>query len=267
MNETYYYGQGKVYLARRDINGRAGAWRWLGDVSELAITLAFEQKISKISRRGRLFNSRRYISGHTGTLAATWHNFSSDNLALLLRGDATTNTANIVGSEVLPAGIIAGDRFTLAHQSVWGIEIAGLTNGRDYIVDADWGAIEFLITPAQQPVTVGYQHAGNTTIPIVSDSNDEFALRFEGINMAEPSGALLVELYRLSYNPLAGWQFITSGSSLAGIETSAELLFDPYTLSDTALGQFGRVTLFNRLNGITHNGAINYNGKYTHGSN
>ncbi|HBY9741559.1 TPA: hypothetical protein MJA79_18745 [Klebsiella pneumoniae] len=267
MNETYYYGQGKVYLARRDINGRPGAYRWLGDVSELAITLAFEQNVSKISRRGRLFNSRRFISGYTGSLAATWHNFSSDNLSLLLRGEATKTAASIVDREVLPAGINAGDRISLAHQNVWGVEIAGLTKGKDYIVDAVWGAIQFLITPPQQPVELGYQHAGTTSVPIVSNSEHEFALRFEGINLAERNSMVLVELYRLSYNPLAGWQLITSGTSLAGLETTAELLFDPSTLSDTSLGQFGRVTFFNELNGITHNGVINHSGQFTHGSN
>jgi hypothetical protein len=33
QSETYYYGQGKVFLARRQANGKPGAFRWVGDVS------------------------------------------------------------------------------------------------------------------------------------------------------------------------------------------------------------------------------------------
>lgn len=267
MNETYYYGQGKVYLARRGDDGRPGAWRWLGDVSELVITLAFEQKISKMSRGGRVFNSRRFVIGHSGTVTATWHNFSGENLAVLLLSRAINATPSIVESEKLPMPIRAGDRISLANQNVFGVDIAGLVKGRDYIVDSGWGVLDFITTPAQQPVFVEYNHAGSTCVPIIADANDEFALRYEGLNMAEQNTSVLVELYRLAYSPLASWQLINNGSSLAGIETSAELLFDPSAMSDNQLGQFGRVVMLQALNGITHNGKIYHNGKFTHGGN
>ncbi|EHF7635567.1 hypothetical protein J3X62_004972, partial [Salmonella enterica] len=54
MDKPYYYGQGKVYLSLRDANGLNLDWKWIGDVSGLVVTLAFEEQKIKSSRGGVL---------------------------------------------------------------------------------------------------------------------------------------------------------------------------------------------------------------------
>ena len=36
-NDTYYYGQGRIYLATRDTSGTPGAYRFVGDVSAFSV--------------------------------------------------------------------------------------------------------------------------------------------------------------------------------------------------------------------------------------
>lgn len=265
MNETYYYGQGKVYLARRDENGRPGAFRWIGDVSALSVTLAFEQKTSKSSRGGKLVNTRRYMTSQSGVVTSTWHNFSAENLSLLLNSNVVRNYPEIIEKEVLPQNISAGDRIALFHQNVWGVEINGMVEGRDYSVDASWGMIDFISTPVHQPISVDYAHANSSSISIFSNNRDEFVFRYESINLAESNQHMLVELFRLSFEPLTTLQLINNDSSIGGVDTAAEIMYDMSRHDDPILGRFGRVTIIETLSGITHNGAINHNGVYTHG--
>ncbi|HFF9504116.1 TPA: hypothetical protein ACGE99_003792 [Serratia marcescens] len=267
MNETYYYGQGKVYLARRDENGRPGAFRWVGDVSELSITLAFEQKTAKSSRSGKLVNTRRYMTSQSGAVTSAWHNFSADNLSLLLNSDVVRNYPRIIENEILPPNISAGDRIALSHQNVWGVEVGGLTEGQDYTVDAPWGMIDFITTPVNQPVSVDYSRASSTTAAIFNGKTDEFAFRYESLNLAESNQRMLVELYRLSFEPLTTLQLINNDAKMAALETAAEIMYDLTRTDDPIFGKFGRVTMIETLNGITHNGAINHDGRYSHGGN
>lgn len=267
MNETYYYGQGKVYLARRDNNGRPGAFRWVGDVSALAVTLAFEQKTSKSSRGGKLVNTRRYLTSHSGTVTSTWHNFSAENLSLLLSSDVVRNTPRIIENEVLPPNISGGDRIALSYQNVWGVSVNGMVEGRDYHVDAPWGIIEFITPPVNQPASVEYAHANSTTTPIFQGKSDEFVFRYESINLAESNQRMLIELYRLSFDPLTTLQLINNDSKVAGIDTAAEIMYDLVRTGDPIFDRFGRVTMIEALSGITHNGAINHDGHYSHGGN
>lgn len=264
MNETYYYGQGKVYLARRDERGRPGAYRWIGDVSALTVSLSFEKKGSKSSRAGRLVTTKRYFTAYSGVVSSTWHNFSSENLALLLQSEPITYLPEIVVGEELVSGIKAGDRIALAHQNIWSVSISGLHQGVDFTVDVRWGVIDFLTTPTQQPVYVDYEYAGNKSIPIFTSANSEFSLRYEGTNRAEKDNEVLIELYRLAFDPVTSLSLINNDANLAGLETNAEILYDFQQMEDSLLGRFGQVVLIEPLSGITHDGSIIHDGIHTH---
>lgn len=260
----YYYGQGKLYLARRNSAGQALSWRWVGDVSALNIELEFEEKKSRASVGGRLVNSQRYITAIEGKITSTWHEFSAANLQILLEARSLPQTPDIYAQDVLPKGIEAGDRVTLRNPNVWGVSIEGMLDGDDYVVDRLWGAITFLSTPVVQPVVVNYQHPGNTVLPFAESITEEFSLRYEGVNLAENNRPVLVEIYRVSLDPVATLTLINAETELNGLETTANILYDGQKSNDELLGRLGRIVLFNRLSGITHNGAIKYNGIYRH---
>lgn len=260
----YYYGQGKLYLARRNSAGQALSWRWVGDVSALNIELEFEEKKSRASVGGRLVNSQRYITALEGKITSTWHELAVENLQALLLAKSFSQIPDVYAQDILPEGIVAGDRLTLQNQNVWGCSIENMENGEDYIVDSLWGAITFLITPSIQPVVVDYQHPGNTVLPITEGVTEEYSLRYEGVNLAENNSPVLVEIYRVSFDPVATLALINTETELSRLETTASILYDGQKSNDELLGRLGRIVLFKRLSGITHNGAIRYNGVYRH---
>ncbi|MFY4824734.1 hypothetical protein [Klebsiella pneumoniae] len=260
----YYYGQGKLYLARRNSAGQALSWRWVGDVSALNIELEFEEKKSRSSIGGHLVNSQRYITAIGGKITSTWHEFSVENLQILLGASEIVKTPDLFAQETLLFGIKAGDRISLRNQNVWGVSIENMDDGEDYVVDTLWGAITFLSTPAAQPVVVDYQHPGSTSLPLTGNVSEEFSLRYEGINLAENDHPVLVEIYRVSLDPIATLALINTETELSGLETTANILYDAQKSNDELLGRLGRVVLFKKLNGITHNGTIKYDGIHTH---
>ncbi|VFS27498.1 Uncharacterised protein [Serratia liquefaciens] len=71
---------------------------------------------------------------------------------------------------------------------------------------------------------------------------------------------ILVELYRVKFDPVEKMDLINNEQDLAALETSATTLLDASKIIDPNLGQLGRIVKFRKTNGITHNGAILHNG-------
>lgn len=260
----FYYGQGKLFLARRNTAGQPLSWRWVGDVSALDLELEFEDKQTKASVGGKLVTAQRYITAIGGKVTSTWHEYSEENLRILLGANHFVQGPNLMAQDTLPIGIVAGDRMSLSNQNVWGVSLENLTEGTDYTVEKLWGVINFLTTPDSQPVVVNYEHPGNASLPISVNQGEEFALRYEGINMAENNRPVLVEIYRVTLDPITTMALLNNESELSGLETSANILYDIFRSEDPLLGRLGRVVMFEQLSGITHNGAIFYNGVHTH---
>lgn len=200
MRENYYYGQGKVFLAPRD-NKRA--FRWVGDVSSLKIAFSYEQQITKASRGGQLYQNQRIITGASGSISSTWHNFSVENLALLLGAQPVDEPFSFNEQFAVPDGVVKGDIIALPHTTVFNVNINGLERNSDYVVDRQFGTIEFLVSPESTGLVVAYEHLFNQWLPFFSAKTQEFYLRFQGVNLAEDSAPVLLVLYRVSVDPLA----------------------------------------------------------------
>src|SRR5690606_21948000 len=72
--ETYYYGQGRIFLAERDATtGVPGAYRWVGDVSAFSIKLAVEKVEHKESYSGQRALVRSFPIGKSATIDMTLH--------------------------------------------------------------------------------------------------------------------------------------------------------------------------------------------------
>lgn len=100
--ESYSYGQGAVYLAERLPNGQAGAFRWVGDVSELSVSLSVEEFTHKESYSGQRQEVKKIITGKSGEVSIKFHEMSKENLSLMLLGEASAIKAGKVEQEALP---------------------------------------------------------------------------------------------------------------------------------------------------------------------
>lgn len=163
----------------------------------------------------------------------------------------------------LPGAISAGERYTLDYPGVWDVFIPGLRVDIDYTVDPVWGAIEFITTPKRKPLTVNYKHAGSTSTAIYTKDPIELAVRYEGINLTEPGDSVIVELYRVDFDPAALIELINNANELPGVNTTGILLIDTLKSPHDVMGQYGRVvsvsemiSIHTRLNPIYTTGGV-----------
>ncbi|WP_330453446.1 hypothetical protein V0I11_07850 [Pasteurella multocida] len=239
--ETYSYGQGKVYLAERLAGGEIGAQRWVGDVSELSISLNVEDLTHKESYSGNRQEVRKIITAKTGEVSAKFHELSAENLSLALLGQSTKIESSSVSGEKLPAEIKKGDRIALAHQNVSSVEIGSLEENTDFIVDSIFGVVEFLKEISSNSDTVSYSYAEVLNVALLTENPKDLFLRFEGVNLAEDNEWTLVELYKVNFNPTDALSLINSGNELDALNAKAKILADTTKTGDKTLGRFGRV--------------------------
>ncbi|MGZ3081734.1 phage tail tube protein [[Haemophilus] ducreyi] len=239
--ETYSYGQGAVYLAERLPNGQPGAFRWVGDVSELSVSLSVEEFTHKESYSGQRQEVKKIITGKSGEVLIKFHEMSKENLSLMLLGEASTIKAGNVTKEALPDDIKAGDRIALAHQNVSDVKIAELKENTDFVVDAIFGTIEFLKEQKSKKLTVDYNYGDVDVIALLTTNPKDLFLRFEGINLAETNEWNLVELYKINFNPTEALNLINNENALDALSAKAKVLADTTKAGDSTLGRFGRV--------------------------
>ena len=239
--ETYSYGQGKLYLAARDAMGNIGAQRWVGDVSELSISLSVDSFEHTESYSGARQKVRKIITGKSGEVSAKFHELSLENLSLTLLGSASKKETASVTGEKLPKEIKQGDRIALAHQDVSEVTIGSLTEGTDFTVDKIFGAIEFLKDISDNTDTVAYKHGALESVAMLTENPKDLFLRFEGENLAELNEWTVVELYKVNFNPTEAFNLINNDNSLDALSTKAQVLADTTKVGDKELGRFGRV--------------------------
>ncbi|CAH0446249.1 hypothetical protein LMG9673_04774 [Ralstonia pseudosolanacearum] len=80
-----------------------------------------------------------------------------------------------------------------------------------------------------------------TEIGIFTQPLPERYLRLEGLNTAQGNAKVLVELYRVAFDPLKELSLISDDYNKFEIEGS--LLADPTKPFDAVLGQFGRIVM------------------------
>lgn len=249
--ETYYYGQGKVYLAVILANGTLDKWRWVGDVSSLSGSMqetAITHEESFSGKKGRV---REFFISPQLNMSATLHSLNPENYALFTQGTATAEEAGVVASEPLMAGLEPGDVVMLNNPGVTDLVItdsAGTPVELDeehYILDPRFGSIELVSlpeTPPTQPFIAAYSFAANTQVSFLSaNTRPNVALRYEGINLAEGGAPVIMELYKMSPSLLQELSMITDGNQVAGMPIALNALLDTSKPANGPLGQYGRI--------------------------
>lgn len=245
---TYASFQGRVYLGKRDANGEPIEVRSPGNVAELKLSLKTDVLEHYESQTGQRTLDHRMVKQKSATVKLTIEEFTKENLALALYGNFVTGAAGTVTGE--PLGGVApniGDRYFLAHPKVSTLVVtdsaatpATLALGTNYTAETDFGAIQFLeVTGFTAPFKASYGFGVTTEIGIFTQPLPERYLRLEGLNTAQGNAKVLVELYRVAFDPLKEISFISDDYNKFEMEGS--LLADATKPFDAALGQFGRI--------------------------
>ena len=246
---AYFSGQGRVYLAARDAGGNPLALRWAGNVPDLKVSLNIETIEHKESYSGQRLTDLQLIKGKDGEFTCTLEEFSAENLALSLYGEAASATGGTVSAETFPTGIAAGETRLLANPFVSNVVITDSSGtpktlpASQYTVHENQGAITFNnITaggPYVQPFKAAYTYGARRSTAMFKSAQPEVWLRFDGINTADGNKPVILDLYRVAINPTKDFSLISD--ELQRFELSGRVLADTLKDADGPLGQFGRL--------------------------
>ncbi|MFZ6712997.1 hypothetical protein [Undibacterium sp. TC9W] len=242
----YYLGQGKTFFGLRDANGNPKSLRWLGDVDEAKITFKTTKVERKESWSGERGKSMSLVLDKEANLDLTLMDFSPENVSQVIFGKNSLIANGTVTGEVLPSGLLSGDRIALKYPQVSAVTITDSSatpvtlNSSKYDVEAVYGAITIKdATGLTEPLKVAYTHGGVNSISIFSKIPDDVYFRYEGINLAQGGTPIIVELYRLKTEPLKELALITEKQG--DMKISAEVLIDSTKPADGEMGRFGRI--------------------------
>ncbi len=250
INSNYISLQGRVYLGKRDANGNPTEMRSVGNVPALSLDLKTDVIDHYDSQSGQRAVDLRLVKNKNAAINMTLEEFTNANAALALHGTYNPVTGATVTTETVSTPLpTLGDRYFLAHQKVSNLVLTDstgtpvtLVKGTHYTVDEDFGAITFLnVATLTAPIKAAYTYGAVTDIGIFTAPIPERFLRLEGINTADSNSPILVELYRVAFNPLKNFGFITD--DINKMELDGILLADSTKAYDATLGQYGRITL------------------------
>lgn len=251
--ETYYYGQGRVSLALRDpATGVPGAYQWIGDVSVFKLKYTSDKVQHKESYSGQRGLVRSFPVGAALDIDMTLHQFDAANLARVLRSTVVSTSAGTATAEALgDASTAVGDVLYLQNPGASDVVITDSTSaspktlveGTDYTVDADFGRITMVnVIGYVLPLAVAYSYKARTAVGMLTQGQSNFALKYEGVNLAEGSAAVIADVYKLAPDIVSELDLITSGTDVAPLAVTGAGLLDGSKPSSGALGQFGSIT-------------------------
>lgn len=249
--DNFLYGKGRVSLALIDpATGTPGKYRYLGDVSALSVKLSIDKVEHIESNTGKNGLAVSFPIKSAATVDMTMHQVDADNLAVALYGEKTSTAAGSATAETLETGLAAGDYTYLANPGVSSVVLtdsagtpATLVEGTDYTVDdADFGRIKILnVGTYVQPFKAAYSYRSRNSVGMFTTGQQHYALKYEGVNLADNNLPVIVDLYKVAPEPLQELGLISTGNGVAGMQVSAGVLQDSSKPVNGALGQYGSI--------------------------
>lgn len=247
---AYYSGQGKCYVAERTAGGVAKAFRFLGNVPELSVQMETEKNEHKESTSGGRIVDQITQTGKKASVSFALEEFTIDNLCLLLYGVKVSKTGATVTDEVLPTGIVNEDFVRLDHPNIIDTPAPFVLKdstgtpatvpGANYTLNKSHGSLQIHnIATFVQPFKATYTYGAYDAAPLLTSGLTERWLRFEGLNTVDSNKPVLVELYRVTFDPAKELPFLQD--DLAKFTMDGNALYDALKAGNADLGQFGRV--------------------------
>lgn len=231
---TYYYaGQGYLYVAERREDGTTKAYRNLGTISSLILKMRDNSVYHRSSRSAGTPRDMMVSKGLDVDYEVAVENIVKENLALFTRGEFTPVGA---GGITQYLEVELGGTLALSKIRVSGAVVTNQAGDVTYLVDVNYtlnaenGSIT--IKPDQslaenqlangQIIAVSYSYAEQFVIDPFVYQVKEYALRFEGLNIAESQSPVVVEIHRASQR-IVNQLVLLSGAATQLIVTGAVL--------------------------------------------
>ncbi len=228
----YQLGGGKVYIADLASDGLPKTYRKVGNTPEFTVTVNTESYEHSSTQDGAPAQDLSVIIDSGGSIGFSLENFSAENLALFLLGEASDYTnpgiAGFVDAIIVADGDLEVSGYyqirTTAGLAVFGITSTNaivvtttqtspvpLVLNTDYTVDVNSGIIHLLDTALIDAAIAEdggkgldctlIADASATTVDLVtmlSDIEKDVALIFEGINAADDNKRTYYHFHKIS---------------------------------------------------------------------
>lgn len=261
----YYSGQGCLFVADRDSNGKILTYREVGNISELAVTLDATIAEHKESCSGSRLTDARLVTELKASVSMTLQNFTKENLALLFSGQVLDVTSPTAQTDVIVYTNSTGASVTLNGTSVLftkhlnvntspaivvkqGATAGGattLTLGTHYTYNYTTGQITFTdgsptTIASGSNVYVTYTPlAWSGAMMLKNAINKPRAFLFRGLNTVDTNRPVRVELFNVVLDPAKSFDVLTE--EFASFQVEGSVLYDSVRDADAELGPFGRV--------------------------
>jgi hypothetical protein len=247
--QRYFFGKGRVSLATKDATtGLYKVFTWLGNVATLTVSLEVEKLTHNESYTGQNLEDVSIITAKKSNFVARVENFDIDALAFGLYSNKVTVAGAVITGEVLPSGLLAGDEVATKHPKISAVAVkdsavgpATLSLTTDYTIeDAVMGRLKIVNLGAYtQPFKVDYTYGARKDLGMFLNAAPERWLRYEGINLANASSKVVVDLYKVQVDPMSELPLISDGNAVGGYDMKGGVLMESLIASTDALGQFG----------------------------
>lgn len=177
-NEEYFSGQGNLLVGFRTVTGKPMGLRHVGNAPELSLKISQQETDHKESKTGLHSTDLSLVTATEVTMSATLENFSTENIAMLLRSQVDNVGEGSVTDEVIYA--MAGGITPLDHLNISNVVVK---NGSttlvayvddatpyDYELNAESGSIKFNKDSVNLGLPITDLTIGTTTAITVADA-------------------------------------------------------------------------------------------------
>lgn len=248
MADIYFSGQGKVWTSDRDANGNSTVFQDLGNVPSLRVAFDTTTIEHKESQTGQRIVDFRLITEKKATITMELEDWTSANLNYLMFGTSGSITGAAVTNELTTTGITANQYVATRYPFISAVTItdsagtpATVALTTNYVItDATAGLIKFVnVGSFVQPFKINYTYATMESVAMFRAAAVERYLKFSGLNTANANKAVVIDLYRVIFDPTKQFDLITD--ELGKFTLEGSVLYDSTRSTDSTLGGFGRV--------------------------
>jgi hypothetical protein len=244
--DTYFLGQGKLLASIRSLAGVPQGFTEIGDVSSLDLRLGMA--LMKYALSGAEVAPPAIKQGEHPSFSMVIDNFSSENIARVLYGAQTEIVGGAIASETVVA--FSAKSVPLAHINL--LSFTSLTNadasvtyilGTDYTVDLDAGMLTFPVGSAianAQSLRANYVIESYTKLSAGVFAPPFLWLRFNGLNTAEDVKPVIIDIYKVRYDPIEAFSLIQE-SDIARLIVNGRIFYDGVQPDTTTDGRWLRI--------------------------
>jgi len=229
-----FIGAGSIHIQPYDLSGPLLP---IGNISEFSFSFEEDRKeLKNYLGGGGNRNVISRVSGITASVVA--HDFTTQNIALALRGSVTASSTTAISGEEHPCHGVAGELIPFKHLPDTAKTITvtdgndlALTSGEDYEISPSGLTVAKDSNISSVGIKVSYTPTGSSMVQALIESGRVFVLFMEGLNDAQEGLPFNIRVHRVKFSPVQNLGFISD--DFASIPLQLDVL------ADTRIGSSG----------------------------